>query len=307
MKRRKLYVISYAAVLLGFTLYVILETFVLSSEQRSEESNDSFKFTVPATTLSAAAKETKLEKEGTDTGKSYEDDNISIDILTYRENDTTIYVADIRLSSPEYLKTALAKATYGKNVKAKTSDTAEEKNAILAINGDYYGARETGYVIRNGVLYRSEGRSGNQDLVIWADGSLEVIDEGDNSAQELLDNGAYQVFSFGPGLLTDGEITVDENDEVGQAMNSNPRTAIGIISDCHYVFVVSDGRTSKSEGLTLYELAEFMKELGVTCAYNLDGGGSSTLYFDGEVINTPVSNGRSSKERSVSDIVYIGY
>ena len=201
MKRRKLYVISYAAVLLGFTLYVILETFVLSSEQRSEESNDSFKFTVPATTLSAAAKETKLEKEGTDTGKSYEDDNISIDILTYRENDTTIYVADIRLSSPEYLKTALAKATYGKNVKAKTSDTAEEKNAILAINGDYYGARETGYVIRNGVLYRSEGRSGNQDLVIWADGSLEVIDEGDISAQELLDNGAYQVFSFGPGLV----------------------------------------------------------------------------------------------------------
>lgn len=312
MNRKKLYVISYAAVLFGFTLYVILETFVLSSAKRSEETNDSFQFVVPSTTLSAAAQSIGLAKEGTDTGKSYQDENISIDILTYRENDTTIYVADIVVSSPEYLKTALAKSTYGKNIKAKTSETASEKDAILAINGDYYGARETGYVIRNGVLYRSDGKSGNQDLVIWADGSLEVIDEGDISAQELLDKGAYQVFAFGPGLLTSGEITVDENDEVGQAMNSNPRTAIGIISDCHYVFVVSDGRTSKSEGLSLYELATFMKELGATCAYNLDGGGSSTMYFDGEIINNPVSNGKSSKssssnERRVSDIVYIGY
>lgn len=89
-------------------------------------------------------------------------------------------------------------------------------------------------------------------------------------------------------------------------MSSNPRTAIGIIDDLHYVFVVSDGRTSESDGLSLYELASFMKELGVKYAYNLDGGGSSTLYFNGEVINNPTTTGRSG-ERSVSDIVYIGY
>ena len=75
----------------------------------------------------------------------------------------------------------------------------------------------------------------------------------------------------------------------------------------HYVFVVSDGRTEESEGLSLLELAEFMDTLGVETAYNLDGGGSSTMYFNGEVINKPTTSGRNIKERSVSDIVYIGY
>ena len=89
-------------------------------------------------------------------------------------------------------------------------------------------------------------------------------------------------------------------------MASNPRTAIGIIDELHYVFVVSDGRTEESEGLSLYELAEFMQSIGVTTAYNLDGGGSSTMYFNGEVINKPTTGGRHIKERSVSDIVYIG-
>ena len=55
------------------------------------------------------------------------------------------------------------------------------------------------------------------------------------------------------------------------------------------------------------ELAEFMDRLGVETAYNLDGGGSSTMYFNGEIINNPTTSGRSIQERSVSDIVYIGY
>ena len=102
-------------------------------------------------------------------------------------------------------------------------------------------------------------------------------------------------------------MVVSEDDEVGKAKTSNPRTAIGIIDDLHYVFVVSDGRTDESAGLSLSQLAEFMNELGVLTAYNLDGGGSSTMYFNGEVINNPTTSGRSIKERSVSDIVYIGY
>ncbi len=90
-------------------------------------------------------------------------------------------------------------------------------------------------------------------------------------------------------------------------MSSNPRTAIGILSDNHYVFVVSDGRTSESEGLSLYELAEFMESLGCITAYNLDGGGSSTMYFNGKVVNNPTTNGNKISERSISDIVYVGY
>ena len=131
-----------------------------------------------------------------------------------------------------------------------------------------------------------------------------MIREREISARELLSQGAVQVFSFGPALLEDGEIAVSEQDEVGRAMADNPRTAIGILGENHYLLVVSDGRTQESQGLTLRQLACFMQSLGAETAYNLDGGGSSTMVFKGQVVNTPTTNGHSIQERSVSDIVY---
>lgn len=238
---------------------------------------------------------------------SYSDENISITIQEYREYDTTIYVADVKLSSAEYLKTALAKGMYGKNVTEKTSEMAADNSAILAVNGDYYGSQEKGYVLRNGILYRNIADRNQEDLVIYKDGSFGIINESEISADTLAGNNAEQILSFGPALVIDGEISVTEDEEVGKARSSNPRTAIGIIDELHYVFVVSDGRTNESQGLSLFELAEFMTNLDVEIAYNLDGGGSSTMVFNGKVINNPTSNGKSIKERSVSDIVYIGY
>lgn len=243
--------------------------------------------------------------EPTITENSYQDAHISIQIDTRRLDDTTVYIADVTLSSPEYLKTALAQNAYGKNVTETTSAIAERQSAILAINGDYYGSRERGYVLRNGTLYRSTAAADQEDLVIFSDGSFAVIDEGSISADSLLQQGAMQVLSFGPALVA--EITVSQKDEVGKAMVSNPRTAIGVVAPLHYLFVVSDGRTSQSAGLSLYELAQLMQSLGAQTAYNLDGGGSSALYFNGTVVNNPTTNGRRIQERSVSDIVYIGY
>lgn len=210
------------------------------------------------------------------------------------------------MSDASYLKTAFANNSYGKNVTAKTSSIAEDNNAILAINGDYYGVQEYGYVLKNGVIYRDTAKSDQEDLVIYKDGSFEIINESDTDINNLLDKGAWNILSFGPSLITNGNISVSETEEVGKAMASNPRTAIGIIDDLHYVFVVSDGRTDESEGLSLYQLATILEDLDVETAYNLDGGGSSTMYFNGEVVNTPVSMRRNSSERSVSDIVYIG-
>ena len=281
----------YGVLLTGFTVYLFMDTFFISKVYRVAEETE----------------EQDIVLENNQEEASYEDGNISITLTEYREEDTSIYVADIVLSSPEYLKTAFAQNSYGKNVTEKTSEIAEGVNAMLAINGDYYGAQEKGYVLRNGTLYRSEAEEGQEDLVIYEDGSFEIISEESVTAEELLEQGAQELLSFGPALIENGTIAVTEEDEVGKAMASNPRTAIGIIDNLHYVFVVSDGRTEESEGLSLLELAEFMDGLGVETAYNLDGGGSSTMYFKGEVINTPTTNGRSVKERSVSDIVYIGY
>lgn len=285
---------------------VLLDTFVLShkisieavqaASVSSESSED---------VIAEAAKTTTTETAESDpiiTETSYTDDDLSVSLTTTREYETEIYIVDIQVSSADALKTAFAENTYGRNIKETTSQMAEDNQAIVAINGDYYGFRNMGFVLRNGVLYRDTVNSGTEALVIDSNGDFQIVEEDNASAEDLLNDGARQILSFGPGLVQNGEITVTEDEEVGQAMQSNPRTAIGQIGENHYVIIVADGRTDESEGLSLYELAEVFQEAGASTAYNLDGGGSSTLWFNGNVINQPTEKG--SGERSVSDILY---
>ena len=330
--------VLYGVLLFSFSTYALLDTFVIPHPMQSVEINAIAETTQTSNikeSVEAAIKEklgngTVTDTESTDkevsieteeTGSSavndtetveggtvigeYSDSKTSITLKRYRAYDSDIYVADITVSDASALKTALANNTYGRNITDTTSDIADENNAVLAINGDYYGARQSGYVIRNSKLYRNT--SGDRDaLVIQKNGEFKFVSESETSAEQLLQDGALQVFSFGPVLLNNSEISVGENEEVGMAMASNPRTAVGYLGNNHYVFVVSDGRTSESAGLSLYELASFMKESGVVDAYNLDGGGSSTMVFKGEIINNPTTNGHSNQERAVSDIIYIG-
>lgn len=295
---------AYASVvgllLAGSFSYSMLKTFVLA---------ETISTVASTSTSTNTATASQAAKTATVTDSSYKDDNISINLTETTVNNTQVYVADVTVSSSEYLKTAFAQNAFGTNVTAKTSETATDNNAILAVNGDYYGANSTGYVIRNGVVYRDTVRenSSNGDLAIYKDGSFKIIYEDQISADQLVKDGVVNLLAFGPALVENGEIAVGTNEEVGQAMASNPRTAIGIIDENHYIIVVSDGRTSESKGLSLYQMAEVMKSYGVKTAYNLDGGGSSTLYFNGQVINKPTTGGNKISERAVSDIVYIGY
>jgi len=277
--KRKWFGILYTLALTGFTVWLALDTFVISHVYGESQ---------PVSEISPSVAE-----------------NTQIDLISYRVQGTTVYVADVQLADPDAMAAVLAQDAYGRNVTETPSSMAERTGALLAVNGDYYGAREKGYVIRNGVLYRSRANSGQEDLVIDENGDFSIINESEVSAQELLEAGATQVYSFGPGLISEGEILVDENDEVGRAMASNPRTALAQVGPLHYLFVVADGRTEESEGLSLYELAQFLKTLGATTAYNLDGGGSSAMIYQGQVVNHPTSTGRRSSERSVSDIVAI--
>lgn len=299
-KKAYLYASVFGLLLTSSFTYSMLKTFVLA-ETISTVSNTNSTFNTAV--ASQAVQNAQV------TATSYSDGNISVNLTEKTVNDTQIYVADVTLSSADYLKTALAQNSYGTNVTAKTSVTAAENNAILAVNGDYYGANSSGYVIRNGVVYRDSVRedASNGDLAIYKDGSFKIIYENQISADQLVQDGVVNLLAFGPSLVENGEISVGINTEVGQAMASNPRTAIGIIDENHYIIVVSDGRTSESKGLSLYQMAEVMKSYGVKTAYNLDGGGSSTLYFNGQVINKPTTGGSKISERAVSDIVYIGY
>ena len=273
-----------------------------SGSTGSNSTGSETKSTTKSTTNSSGS--TSSTSSGTVIG-TYSDSKSKITVTQYRAYDSNIYVADVEVTDGTSILSAFANNTYGRNITDTTSDMAEENNAVLAINGDYYGARQSGYVIRNGVVYRNQGSNG-EDMVISKDGTLSFISESDTTTDSLIQKQAWQVLSFGPVLVENGQIAVTENDEVGMAMASNPRTAIGTVAKNHYLFVVSDGRTSESAGLSLYELANFMKSLGATNVYNLDGGGSSTMVFQGKVVNNPTTNGNKISERAVSDILYIG-
>lgn len=296
----------FALILAAYTVYAALDTFVIVRVLTPDTlpTATAEASTVPTATESPA-EQTTTAPISTDT--EYHDDQIDIVLTTMRVENTTVYVADVQIADISLLKTALAGNTYARNLTETTSVQAANAGAILAINGDYYGAQERGYVLRNGVLYRASAQSGTDALVIAADGNFRIINEGETSADTLVREGAWQVLTFGPALVKDGQVTVSSSDEVGRAMTSNPRTAIGQISEGHYLLVVSDGRTKESTGLSLRQLAELMQSLGAQIAYNLDGGGSSTMVFQGRVVNNPTTNGRSIREKSVSDIVYIGY
>lgn len=304
----------FALILAAYTVYAALDTFVivrvLTPDTLPTATAEASTAPTEAPTAVPTAMESPAEQATTapiSTDTEYHDDQIDIVLTTMRVENTTVYVADVQIADISLLKTALAGNTYARNLTETTSVQAANAGAILAINGDYYGAQERGYVLRNGMLYRASAQSGTDALVIGADGNFRIITEGETSADTLVREGAWQVLTFGPALVKDGQVTVRSSDEVGRAMTSNPRTAIGQISEGHYLLVVSDGRTKESAGLSLRQLAELMQSLGAQIAYNLDGGGSSTMVFQGRVVNNPTTNGRSLRERSVSDIVYIGY
>ena len=174
----------YGAILAAFTLFVVLDAFVIPRSYASASAAESSSAQTVQTSLSSGSSSgssgtaSTLSSSAATTDTSYSDSNITIKITTDRVDGTTVYVADIQVTSVEYLKAALAGSTYGKNVTAVTSSIASSNNAILAINGDYYGARDSGYVVRNGTLYRSDSAGSDQeDLVVYSDGSFDIISE----------------------------------------------------------------------------------------------------------------------------------
>jgi len=240
-----------------------------------------------------------------------EDTSISVrKVVTGSGSDTvTYFVADVQLADATQLQNAFANNSFGRNIIANTSAIAQQNNAIFAINGDYYGFRTDGIVIRNGVVYRDvQARIG---LAFYKDGSMKIYDETQTTAQALLDAGVWNTLSFGPALMengvvvnNEGTINIDNNLGNHPVSGNQPRTGIGIIDKNHFIFVVVDGRsTGYSRGVSLDEFAQIFKDLGCTDAYNIDGGGSSTMYFQGRVVNNPLGRGQA---RGTSDILFVG-
>ncbi|MBO3739046.1 phosphodiester glycosidase family protein [Actinoplanes sp. NEAU-H7] len=254
----------------------------------------------------------EADTDGTATATSYASDTakISIETVTTGSGDdrVTYFVADVRVTDATIVKSAFAGDQFGENIIANPSEIAAGVGAVLAINGDYYGFRDTGIVIRNGVTFRDKGA--RQGLALYADGSMRLYDETATSADELIAAGVWNTLSFGPGLV-DGGTVVDGIDRVEVDTNfgnhsiqgRQPRTGIGQVAENHLLFIVADGRSSGySRGVTMPEFARIFADRGARTAYNLDGGGSSAMVFRDGLVNDPLGRG---EERGTSDILYV--
>lgn len=288
-----------------------LDRFVIEHVEISDVAAYEASQGVTSGTASTADSATDSTAQTTDSSYTSDGATINISSVATGSGDSTVtyYVADVVLTDATVLQSAFANNSFGENITETTSDTAADHNAVFAINGDYYGFRDTGIVIRNGVVYRDEGA--RQGLAFYRDGTAEVYDETTTTAAQLVADGVWNTLSFGPAVLQDGDVVdgiedieVDTNVGNHSIQGEQPRTAVGILGTNHLVFVVVDGRSpGYSAGVTMTGLAGIMQDLGATTAYNLDGGGSSTMYFNGGLVNNPLGQ---TKERGTSDILYIG-
>ncbi|WP_339247473.1 phosphodiester glycosidase family protein [Paenibacillus sp. FSL R10-2796] len=305
-KRKLLIVMIIVLLLLGTVIYSLADRYLIEHVEVVVADD------AATTSSSGATAVTAAEVNATSDDWNYSSDDIQIQIDQVQtgsgSDQITYFVADIVLKEASSLRTAFADNSFGTNITEDTSDIASANHAIFAINGDYYGFRNDGVIIRNGTVYRDDPV--RDAMALFDDGTMQTYNEEEISSSELLAQGATDTLSFGPILIQDGEIAsdfsnvkIDTNFGNHSIQNANPRTAVGMIAPNHYVFVVVDGRNEGySRGMTLTELADVMSDLGATEAYNLDGGGSSTMYFMGRVVNNPQGK---NKERGVSDILYI--
>ncbi len=237
------------------------------------------------------------------TDTAYSDSDLSITITRYEDKkkicrETAVYfVADIYLQNIEDFKTAAGGDNFASSKTEKVATMAERHHALLAISGDYFNFQKKGLIIRNGVLYRKVYDKRRDLCVLYRDGVMKTLEAGTYTIEEVVKADPWQTWQFGPALL-------DENGKPKDTFNTslspaNPRCAIGYYEPGHYCFVIVDGRQEKySLGADIWELSRLMYSLGCKAAYNLDGGRSAQMYFNGTRQN------RTSGARSIGDILY---
>lgn len=236
----------------------------------------------------------------------YEDETCKITITRDWYKKAWCYTAHLEFTDYARFGTDCANGKYNNGYET-TSHAAERLNALFAVNG-CYSAPYFGYtVVRSGVICNGSGRSMNLPGVYSSHTGLFLNAWGEtyggtkgivgHNVKKLVEAGTVtDTFCFGPPSLINGKL---------QGYNSGARaqrTLIGTNGNPGDLWiVVSDGRYNDGEsaGLTFYEGAQYLQELGCTFGIHLDGGGSSTMYFNGKVLNAVKGN-----ERAVVDFLY---
>lgn len=219
----------------------------------------------------------------------YKDDRCEISITNYNLLTGPVQVADVYIADIAKLQTSMAHYSYGKGLREDPLNMAVRDGAVFSITGDNYSERPDGVVLRNGVLYSD---SADRDICVlnW-DGTMDLYHQTDFDLPAIMEKGAYQIWSFGPILVEDGEAC---SEFITDMLTPCRRAAIGYYEPGHYCFVIMDGEVS------LDELADTMVILGCESAYSLYGGRLAEMSLNGEIIST-----YQEADRECSDIITI--
>lgn len=239
--------------------------------------------------------------------ENYTDPSIEVTTEHLTVGKLPCVIVRVKIVDPTQIRTAMSYDNYNKNSNVVARKMATAKNAIAAVNGDFFKYHyKVGYVQRQGVFYRDK-LDGTRDMMF-------IDDQGDFWGIRLATSDSYKAFvenelpegrevintfTLGPILVKDGEV-LEVNTTEFQAKKKMQRVCIVQVSELEYAIVECDGRADGSSGMKLQDFAEFVREQFPTCrmAYNLDGGGSTNVIVQDRRIH------KNPDGRAISDIIY---
>lgn len=236
----------------------------------------------------------------------YHDDSIDVRIELFRSHDTTVMAMYVTLTDISQLRTTFAGNGLSSKTTTLVANMTKRVHAVVGINGDYASYHNQGIVYRNGKRCRFNPVSGRDTLIIDENGDFHIMSPTTRADWDAyLEQGGtvLHTFTFGPGLVINGEPLTDLSTvrlDCGKGKDTQ-RMVIGQIGHLEYLILATEGPENKgSVGFDLLEMAELCMEMGMTNAYNLDGGSSSTISLNNQKINS-LSTG---KHRPVGDCIW---
>lgn len=235
--------------------------------------------------------------------RSYEDPTISVTIQQGRTSDDCDYwVATIKIAHASQLRT-IAAESFDSDMVMDGPSLARRVNAVLAVDGDFFSYTGEGYIMRQGRLYLNVLKGRRDVLLIDEDGDFHVVPlahKGDVS--DTVDGKrVINAFYFGPALVLNGKVNwyMDLRDDMA-AEDKKQRMCIAQVGPLEYKCICCGPPARGSTGMTLLEFAKLVAAQGVETAYNLDGGNSCMMIFNGSKINDI----QSENSRELNDIIY---
>lgn len=230
---------------------------------------------------------------------SSKESNVTISKVKRYKSD--VYIANIKINDAKQFKHVYANNSLNGTVKTVV-DMTKNYNPIIAINATGF------YRNNNNLPMGTVGSKGQIDyfnnarhsIAMGYNGRLNIITKNSTRATYMACK-PFWIASFGPILVNNYKMTQTEKGNAN--VPPAPRVAIGQKSNANeFIIIVVDGRTTTSPGVNFYQMATLFKEKGARVAYNLDGGGSATLTFNGKIINKPSD---ATGPRKVIDSLFI--